>query len=56
MLDKAGAEVGQCDRDSSESQRLTDDERRLLTLYRAMSESDRRYIRRVVEVLTAAFI
>ena len=33
---------------------LTDDERRLLTLYREMSERDRRYIRRVVEVISTA--
>lgn len=33
--------------------RLTDDERRLLTLYREMSDIDRRYIRRVAEVLIA---
>lgn len=31
---------------------LTYDEKRLLTLYREMSERDRRYIRRVVEVIS----
>ena len=56
MLDKAGAEVDQYDRDGSETCHLTDDERTLLTLYRAMSESDRRYVRRVVEVLRCASI
>ncbi len=31
---------------------LTDDERMLLTLYREMSEHDRRYIRRMAEVFS----
>lgn len=42
------------DKKTVESFPLTDDERRLVTWYREMSERDRRYIRRVAEVLSAA--
>ena len=45
---------GQDDERAIEASRLTDDERRLLTLYREMSDIDRRYIRCVAEVLTGA--
>lgn len=36
-----------------ETESLTHEERMLLTLYREMSELDRRYIRRVAEVIAA---
>lgn len=36
-----------------ETESLTHDEKMLLTLYREMSELDRRYIRRVAEVIAA---
>lgn len=42
--------------DAIEASKLTDDERTLLKLYREMAERDRQYVRRVVEVLTSAFI
>lgn len=52
MLDQS--DDGQDDERAIEASRLTDDEKRLLTLYREMSDIDRRYIRRVAEVLTGA--
>ena len=40
-------------READEVSRLTAEERMLLTLYREMSERDRRYLRRVAEVIAA---
>ena len=40
-------------KDSVDIESLSDDERILLTLYREMSDVDRRYIRRVMEVIAA---
>lgn len=50
MSNQSGAKDGQ-ERKAFETS-LKKDERRLLTLYREMSERDRRYIRRVAEVIS----
>lgn len=51
MLDQSGD--SQDDENAIAPSRLTHDEKKLLTLYREMSDIDRRYIRRVAEALTA---
>ncbi|MBT2339447.1 MULTISPECIES: hypothetical protein [Pseudomonas] len=51
MLDQRDG--SQDDESASEIFKLTGDERKLLTLYREMSDIDRRHIRRMAEVLIA---
>jgi hypothetical protein len=51
MLDQS--EDSPDEENAIEASRLTDEEKRLLTLYREMSDIDRRYIRRVAEALIA---
>ncbi len=50
MSNQSGAKGGQKSKSFEIS--LKKDERKLLTLYREMSERDRRYIRRVAEVIS----
>jgi hypothetical protein len=52
MLDQS--DDSQDEENAIEASGLSDDEKRLLTLYREMSDIDRRYIRRVAEVLIGA--
>lgn len=54
MSDNSGSSGSPNDKKAINTSKLTDDERKLLTLYRDMSEHDRRYIRRVAEVLAAS--
>lgn len=49
MLDQS--DDSQDEKKAIEASKLTSDERKLLTLYRKMSDIDRRHIRRVAEVL-----
>lgn len=51
MSDESGSSGSPNDQKAIDTFPLTDDERTLLTWYREMSEPDRRYIRRVAEVL-----
>jgi hypothetical protein len=54
MLDRS--DNSQDDEGAIEACKMTSDERKLLTLYREMSDLDQRYIFRVAEVLAAASI
>lgn len=54
MSDESGSSGSPNDKKAIDTFPLTNDERRLLTWYREMSEPDRRYIRRVAEVLAAS--
>lgn len=51
MLDQR--DDSQDDEKAIEASKLTGDERKLVSLYREMSDIDRRYIRRMAEVLIA---
>jgi hypothetical protein len=53
MLDQREVDDSQDDESAIETAELSDDERTLLTLYREMSDMDRRYIFRMAEVLIA---
>jgi len=54
MSEQSGASGNPNNKKIIDTSPLTDNERRLLTWYREMSERDRRYIRRVAEVLAAS--
>lgn len=53
MSNRSKPSGGKRARDADEVSRLTDEERMLLTLYREMSERDRRYLCRVAEVISS---
>ncbi|MEJ3576040.1 hypothetical protein WEU41_17515 [Pseudomonas fragi] len=53
MSDTSKFNDSKTNEDAIETELLNDEERILLTLYREMSELDRRYIRRVAEVIAA---